>query len=117
MNRIESYPHFRSTGATCLKIQQSPAQWAPLAINPGDYMNMTTQCQLVLKNPKAYVDLSATPDSLCRNLKCKFPDATNSAGISTILMNNMPADDSYCGEGGVIQFPIYVTLGQLDIKC
>jgi len=49
MNSKESYPHFRSTGATCLKIQQSPAQWAPLAINLGDYIHMTTQCQLVLR--------------------------------------------------------------------
>jgi hypothetical protein len=106
-----------STGGTCLKTLQSSSQWTLPTTNAGDFMNMTTQCQLALNNPKAYVDLTTAPDDLCKNLKCKYPDATNPNSIWTTTLNRMPADASYCGESGTCTNGACVVQPNMTAQC
>jgi len=88
-----------SSSGACLKTQQGTEEVPISSDNVGDRMTMQQQCVKATGSADAVPDPDTTPDSLCKNLKCRYPHPTKPGWSSIKTLNHPAGDYASCGNG------------------
>jgi hypothetical protein len=88
-----------SDGSLCMKFQHANSNWKESTRDVGDKLSMKAMCVKYTKKPDAYVDPTKTPDDLCKNLSCRYPNDKGRGSFNWVTLNHPPGDNVPCAKG------------------